>query len=61
MAVPKKRKSKAKTRSRRAQHDKIEAIRLQRCPECFAPKRAHRVCRECGYYRGEQVVEVWEY
>ena len=61
MAVPKKRKSKAKTRSRRAQHDKIKAITLQRCPECFAPKRSHRVCGECGYYRGEQVVEVWEY
>ena len=61
MAVPKKRKSKAKTRTRRAQHDKIAAPKLQTCPQCYAPKRPHRACHECGYYREEQVVEVWEY
>lgn len=61
MAVPKKRKSKAKTRTRRSQHDKMEAPNYQRCPECFAPKRSHRVCLECGYYKDEQIIEVWEY
>lgn len=61
MAVPKKRKSQAKTRSRRSANMKMEAPRYQRCPECFAPKRTHRVCQECGYYKGEQIIEVWEY
>ena len=60
MAVPKKRKSKAKTRSRRANHDKIAAPQLQSCSQCYAPKRPHRACPECGHYREEQVVEVWE-
>ena len=61
MAVPKKRKSKAKTRTRRSSHDKVNPPRLQRCPNCFAPKRSHRACGECGFYRGEQVIEVFEY
>ncbi len=61
MAVPKKRKSQAKTRSRRSANMKMKAPRYQRCPECFAPKRSHRVCGECGYYNGEQIIEVWEY
>lgn len=63
MAVPKKRKSQAKTRSRRAQHDKIVAVKLQRCAQCYAFKRSHRACPECGVYgaSAEQVVEVQEY
>lgn len=60
MAVPKKRKSQAKTRSRRANHDKTKAPTLQSCPQCYAPKRPHRACMECGYYRDEQVVEKWD-
>ena len=60
MAVPKKRKSKAKTRSRRANHDKLKAPNLQRCPQCYAPKRPHRACMDCGYYRDEQVIEKWD-
>ena len=61
MAVPKKRKSKSKTRSRRKANDKLEAPNYQRCPECFAPKRPHRVCLDCGFYKDEQIIEVWEY
>lgn len=61
MAVPKKRKSQAKTRSRRSANMKLTAPNYQRCPECFEPKRPHRVCAECGFYKGEQVIEVWEY
>lgn len=61
MAVPKKRKSKSKTRSRRKANMKLEAPNYHKCPECLAPKRSHRACLECGYYKGEQVIEVWEY
>ncbi|MFU8806560.1 MAG: 50S ribosomal protein L32 [Bradymonadaceae bacterium] len=60
MAVPKKRKSQAKTRSRRANHDKITAPKLQTCNQCYALKKPHRACLECGHYGEEQVVEVWE-
>ncbi|MEM1348495.1 MAG: 50S ribosomal protein L32 [Myxococcota bacterium] len=61
MAVPKKRKSKMKTRSRRAANKNLSRPKIQRCPNCFAPRRPHRACGECGYYGGEQVLEVWEY
>ncbi len=61
MAVPKKRKSKSKKRSRRAANKNLVATRYQRCPNCFAPKRPHRACMECGVYNEEQVVEIFEY
>jgi large subunit ribosomal protein L32 len=28
------------------------------CPNCQAPRLPHRVCMQCGQYRGETVVEV---
>lgn len=61
MAVPKKRKSKAKKRTRRAANKNLSVPKFQRCPSCFAPKRPHRACMECGKYGEEDVVEVWEY
>jgi large subunit ribosomal protein L32 len=61
MAVPKKRKSIAKSRSRRSANRKLVMPKFQRCPNCFAPKQSHHACRECGFYREEQVVEIWEY
>ena len=60
MAVPKKRKSKAKKRSRRAANMNLRPRRTQECPNCLDRKLPHRACMTCGFYRGEQVVEVWE-
>ena len=57
MAVPKKRMSKAKTRTRRA-HDAAVAANLSECPQCGEPKEPHRVCGSCGHYRGRQVFAV---
>ena len=31
-------------------------IMVQACPNCGAPRIAHRVCMSCGQYRGEQIV-----
>ncbi|HWP02121.1 MAG TPA: 50S ribosomal protein L32 [Gemmatimonadaceae bacterium] len=59
MAVPKRRTSKRKKRTR-ATHKKAAPIALQPCPRCKAPKRPHRVCTECGYYAGEQRVAARE-
>jgi large subunit ribosomal protein L32 len=65
MAVPKKRKSKARTRARRSVNDRLTAPTVNACPHCGAPRRPHRACPECGQYgspaKPEQVVEVWEY
>lgn len=65
MAVPKKRKSQAKTRQRRTQNRRLKSPHYQPCPHCAEPKRAHRACGSCGQYgavnNAEQVIEVWEY
>lgn len=59
MAVPKKKKSKARRDMRKAQWlRRLEAPTLVECPQCHQPKLPHRVCAECGYYDGRQVVAV---
>ena len=57
MAVPKRKTSKARRDKRRAQH-KIEAPRVNACPQCGQPKKAHRLCPTCGTYRGREVVPL---
>ena len=54
MAVPKRKTSKARRDKRRATH-KIEAPRVNTCPQCGSPKRAHRVCPTCGTYKGREI------
>ena len=58
MAVPKRRTSRAKRDSRRAQHDRFAAPTLDACQSCGAVKLRHRVCPECGFYRGRQILDV---
>lgn len=58
MAVPKRRVSKARRDKRRSNVWKLEAPTLEKCSKCGAYKRPHRVCPECGYYNGRQVVKV---
>jgi len=53
MAVPKKKTSKRKKRSRRTHKDRITPPNVILCPnpECGAPIIAHRACPECGMIR----------
>ena len=57
MAVPKRRTSKAVSRSRRANW-KLAMPGMAECPQCHEMKLAHRVCKSCGYYNGKQVLKV---
>jgi ribosomal protein L32 len=59
MALPKKRKSKAKRDSRRA-HDRANLPRLSTCPQCHEPVLPHHVCPECGSYRGRTILKTEE-
>jgi large subunit ribosomal protein L32 len=59
MAVPKRRTSKRKKRARNT-HKRAPAVVVQSCPRCQSPKRPHHVCKECGYYAGEQRVAARE-
>ena len=55
MAVPKGKISKARRNSRRANW-KLELPGIVECPQCHQKTLAHRVCKNCGYYNGVQVV-----
>lgn len=57
MAVPKKKMSRSRTRSRKAAW-KVEAPRSVACEQCGKPKLPHRACRECGTYAGREVLET---
>jgi large subunit ribosomal protein L32 len=57
MAVPKRKKSKMRTRQRKA-HIKAEVAQIQTCSSCGAPQQTHRVCRACGMYNGRKVLTV---
>ena len=59
MAVPKKRKSRSRRNERRS-HDALADINFAVCQQCGAPTLLHKVCNECGYYRGRQVLKVKE-
>ncbi|HEY4798377.1 MAG TPA: 50S ribosomal protein L32 [Bacteroidia bacterium] len=56
MPNPKRRHSKSRSRKRRT-HYKAQAPTLATCSNCGSPTLMHRVCQECGYYRGKQVIE----
>jgi large subunit ribosomal protein L32 len=57
MAVPKRKTGRARTNSRRSTHT-IDAPSQSVCPQCHSPKLPHRVCPECGYYKGKEVVDT---
>lgn len=56
MAHPKHRTSKQRKRKRRT-HYKATAPTLATCSNCGTAVQMHRVCPECGYYRGKLAVE----
>ena len=56
MAHPKHKLSKQR-RDKRRTHDHAAVPTLSVCPNCGATVMYHRVCPECGYYRGRQIIE----
>jgi large subunit ribosomal protein L32 len=58
MAVPKRKTSKARSRSRQAANWKLAAPARSLCPQCAAAKAPHVVCPNCGWYKGRVAVEV---
>lgn len=57
MAVPKNKVSKARRDKRRANW-KLTAPNLVECPQCHALKLPHRVCPNCGQYKGKEIIKV---
>ena len=57
MAVPKRKVSKMRLRTRKAAN-RWHADTFAKCGQCGSTLRAHTVCPSCGYYKGRQVVSV---
>ncbi len=57
MAVPKRKSSRMQRRQRKAAN-RYEGVQPTYCPKCQAPLAPHRVCKACGYFDGEQVLNV---
>ncbi len=56
MAVPARKLSKARRDKRRSNVWKLQAPALSVCPNCGEFMTPHRVCGNCGMYKGRQVV-----
>ncbi len=55
MAVPKRRQSHSRKNKRRSQF-KLKPSKYVECPKCHSPRLPHRVCPNCGHYKGKLVV-----
>ena len=56
-ACPKNKVSKLRGRTRRA-HIKVAPVSLRECPSCHTLMQAHKVCANCGDYKGVHIVDV---
>ena len=56
MAVPARRVSKTRKRKRRT-HYKISEKGTIKCANCGALIKPHRVCPDCGFYKGKKVLD----
>ena len=59
MAVPFRKVSKTRKRMRRS-HNAISANAMTQCPNCGEVIRPHRVCKNCGQYKGKEVIQKTE-
>ena len=60
MSVPKRKTSQARRNSRRSSVWKLDAPTLVKCSHCGEYKRPHRICSNCGYYKGREVIKMGE-
>ena len=59
MALQKRRRGPARTGHQRSAWSKKSGanhMMVQPCPNCGAPRIAHRVCMSCGQYNGQTIV-----
>jgi large subunit ribosomal protein L32 len=59
MAVPKAKTTKSRRNMRRSHHALVAPPRSN-CPQCGEAKAPHRVCPNCGTYRGREVIRTDE-
>ncbi|MEK7620437.1 MAG: 50S ribosomal protein L32 [Patescibacteria group bacterium] len=57
MPVPARRHSRSRVRRRRA-HDAMKSQNVGLCTTCQAPLVPHTACKNCGTYKGKQVLDM---
>ncbi len=57
MAVPRHSHTRSKVGKHRM-HKYIKPAMLSVCSKCGKPALQHQVCKNCGYYKGKQIVNV---
>ncbi len=60
MAVPKRKVSKARRDKRRSNVWKLNPPALCKCSHCGELTAPHKVCKNCGYYKGVEVIHKEE-
>ena len=55
MAVPQRRTSKTVKRKRRS-HERLQMPNLSACSNCGEMIKPHRVCKNCGFYKKEEII-----
>ena len=58
MAVPKRKVSKARRDKRRSAVWKLDTPAFSRCSHCGELVAPHKVCKNCGYYKGVAVLKM---
>jgi len=57
MAVPRHKHTRSKVGKSRM-HKYIKSAHLNVCPKCKKPVLSHTVCLNCGFYKGNEVINV---
>lgn len=58
MAVPKTRVSRSRRDKRRSSVWKLPTPAFSTCTQCGSLKSPHKVCLNCGYYKGRKILAV---
>lgn len=45
-------------RNMRRSHLALEVTELVKCPKCGTMIKPHRVCKNCGFYKGTEVKKI---
>lgn len=45
------------TRKRRSHHN-LNVAAFSKCPKCGKEKIPHKLCENCGFYKGKEVIDV---
>lgn len=57
--LPKRKHSRTR-RDKRRTHDSLTAVNLVQCSNCGEMRLPHRVCPNCGHYKGREVINMEE-